>query len=367
MADDDFSIGVEEEYQLVDRDSGALSPDIDEVFPAARDRVSDDVSHELQQAQIEIGTPVCRTLDEVRAQLVRLRSEVDAAAAGRGLAIVAAGSHPLASPDVGSITDEPAYRQLADRYAHLAHEQVIFGCHVHVGIGDRDLAIAAMNHARPWLPVLLALSTSSPFWDGRDTGYASYRSEVFARWPTAGSPEVLESRADYDEVVRQLLATGGIDEPARIYWDARPSARYETIEVRIADVCTSVDDAVLIAGLVGGLLRYGVAMARAGTPLPRARPEVLRAARWRAARSGLADTLVDVAGTRSAPATDVVEQLLATLEPALEEWGELERVTTLVRQVVARGTSAQRQREVCQRDGSLDDVVTWLIGETARS
>ena len=140
------------------------------MFPDAHDRVDDDVSHELQLAQIEIGTPVCRSLDDVRAELVRLRGEVGAAAADRGLAIVAAGSHPLPSVAGSDITDEPDYQLIAEQYAHLAREQVIFGCHVHVGIADRELAVAAMNHARPWLSVLLALSASSPFWDGLDTG-----------------------------------------------------------------------------------------------------------------------------------------------------------------------------------------------------
>ena len=363
---DDFSIGVEEEYQLIDRESGALAAGIDEVLAVADDQVSDDVSHELQQAQIEIGTPICRTLEEVRAELVRLRTAVGAAAAERGLAIVAAGSHPVASVDGGGITDEPEYRMIAEQYAHLAREQVVFGCHVHVGIADRELAIAAMNHARPWLPVLLAVSTSSPFWDGIDTGYASYRCVVFTRWPTAGSPELLASRAEYDEVVRQLLATKTIDDRARIYWDARPSARYETIEVRIADVCTSIDDAVMVAGLVGALLRHGAAAALAGEPPPPARPEIVRAARWRAARYGMTDELIDVVGTKSAPAPDIARKLLTVLEPSLDEWGELELVTSLVEQVVERGTSAERQRKLLHRTASLDAVVDWLVDETAR-
>jgi carboxylate-amine ligase len=362
----DFSIGVEEEYQLVDRASRALSARIDDVFPDAHDRVDEDVSHELQQAQIEIGTPICRTLDDVQRELTRLRDEVGAAAASRGLAIVAAGSHPMPSLADTDITNESDYRLIAEQYAHLAREQVIFGCHVHVGVADRELAIAAMNHARPWLPVLLALSGSSPFWDGVDTGYASYRSEVFARWPTAGPPELFASRAEYDEVVRQLMATGSIDDPARIYWDARPSVRYETVEVRIADVCTSVDDAVLVAGLAGGLIRHGAAAALAGGEPSAARPEIMRAARWRAARYGMSGDLVVVTESRSAPAADVVRHLLGVLGPSLAEWGELERVTELVEQVVARGTSAQRQRRMLERGATLPDVVDWLVDETAR-
>ena len=270
---DDFTIGVEEEFQLVDPETRELRPGVDQVLPEAQERTSAaEVSHELQQSQIEIGTPVCRTLAEARAELVRLRAEVRESAAHRGLTIVAAGSHPSSRLDHQRITEIDDYRQIADNYAHLADEQVVFGCHVHVGVADRELAIAAMNHIRPWLAPLVALSSSSPFWSGADTGYASYRSEVFGRWPTAGAAEPFASRAEYEEVVDQLLSTGSIDAPARIYWDVRPSARYDTLELRVADVCTSVDDAVLVAGLAGALVRQGVTCAEAGEPHARRPP-----------------------------------------------------------------------------------------------
>ncbi len=367
MAADDFTIGVEEEFQIVEPTSRDLDPSVDEILAEARRRTApEQVSHELQQTQIEIGTPICRGLDEVRAELRRLRSEVATAATGRGLAIAAAGTHPFVKPDEERFTDKDAYLALADRYAHLASEQKVFGCHVHVGIADRELAIATMNHIRPWLATMLALSASSPFWAGLDTRYASYRTEVFGRWPTAGPPELFSSAAEFDDVVAQLLGTGSIDAPARIYWDVRPSAKFATLELRVADVCTSLDDAVMIAGLAGGLVRHGAALAAAGRPPDAVRPEVLRAARWQAARYGISGDLVDVGALRAAPATDVVGRLLADLDPALDEWGEREHVTDLVHQVVARGTSAQRQREVYRRRGSLDDVVDWLLAETSR-
>jgi len=222
---EDFTIGVEEEYQLVDPTSRRLVAQVDRVLPVAEQQAPDEVSHELQETMIEIGTPVCRTLEEVRAELIRLRTTVGAAAASRGVRIVAAGSHPTSPTDEEHITDQPGYREIAGRYAHLATEQKVFGCHVHVGVADRDLGIAAMNMMRPWLPVLLALSASSPFWGGIDTGYASYRSVVFGRWPTAGPAETFASRAEYDRVVDDLLATESIDDRARLYWDVRPSAR----------------------------------------------------------------------------------------------------------------------------------------------
>lgn len=362
----DFTIGVEEEYQLVDRASRAAAARVDDVFPAAIARVGNDhVSHELKQTQIEVGTPVRTTLGEVRAELARLRTEVGAAANDCGLAIVAAGSHPTAPLVANDFVDDPHYRELVARYAHLAQELVVFGCHVHVGVVDKEEAIAALNFVRPWLPVLLAVSTSSPFWDGGDTGYASYRSEVFGRLPTAGLPEPFSSRAEFDEVVAQLLATDTIDAPTSVHWDARPSARYETVEIRIADMCTSLDDAVLLAGLAGALVREGVTACRSGRQVLAVRPEIVRAARWRAARYGLTGDLIDVIDICTRPAGDVVARLLELLTPALDRWGELDHMSGLVDQVLQRGTSAQRQRAVFDEKQSLTDVIDWLVDETA--
>jgi glutamate---cysteine ligase / carboxylate-amine ligase len=364
-ASSDFTIGVEEEYQLVDPTTRALSADVEAIFAAAAQRAPGEVAHELQQTQIEIGTPVCTSLAEVREALVRLRSEMTAAVATRGLVIVAAGTHPFAAADGGVITDAPEYRAIAGRYAQLAREQIVFGCHVHVGVTDREVAIAAMNGMRAWLPVILALSASSPYWNGRDTGYSSYRSVVFGRWPTAGPAEHFSSRAEFDEVVAQLLATGGIDDRARLYWDVRPSAKYETLEVRIADVCTDMDHAVMIAGLCGGLVRRTVADALAGRGSDPVRPEIVRAARWRAARYGIGADLIDVVGGRSAPAADVVGQFVEFIGDALEEWGERSTVVEMVAQTLRRGTSAAAQRNEFRRRGEIVDVVDWLVAATA--
>lgn len=360
----DFTVGVEEEYQLVDLETRALHSGVDDVLPGAHARVGDDVEAELQQSQIEIGTPVCNDLGEVRAELRRLRAEVASAAAAQGLALAAAGTHPFSRWQDNRITEKEAYVALADRYAHLAREQIVFGCHVHVAIGDQELAIQTMNQARPWLSPLLALSASSPFWQGTDTDYASYRTEVFGRWPTAGAPEAFASRAEFDRVVEELIATGSIDDRARLYWDVRPSARYETLEFRIADVCTSLDDAVMLAGLIGALVRRGAALAESGAPIPTVRPEMVRAATWRAARNGISADLVDVVGLRSAPARQVVDGLLAFVRPALDEWDEWDEVSALVAGVFERGTSAARQRELHRRTGSLSDVVDWIVAET---
>lgn len=359
-----LTVGVEEEYQLVDAETLALRPGIRQVLPTATAAVGDQVEPELHESQIEVGTMVCDTLDQVRAELALLRVRVAAAAETEGFRLVAAASHPFARRVDQRVTAQPAYEALAERYGRLADEQLVFGCHVHVAIDDPELAIRVMNRARPWLAPLLALSTSSPFWEGADTTYSSYRTEVFGRWPTTGTPSAFRSRADYDEMVSELLATGSIDAPARLYWDVRPSARYPTLEFRVPDVCTSIDDAVLLAGLVRGLVATCADQALADVEEPLVRPELLRSAAWRAARHGVDADLVDVHRLRAVPAAEVVRALASFVRPSLEAVGDWEVVTDHLDQVLARGTSARRQREQLAKAGDLAAVVTWLADET---
>ena len=364
---EDLTVGVEEEYQLVDAESGALTPGISDVLPAARDEVGSQVEPELHQSQIEVGTAVCRTIDDIRAELARLRTGVAGAAEAKGYRLVAAGTHPDARRDAQEVTPRRAYRALAEQYGHLAKEQLVFGCHVHVAVSDVELAIQVMNHLRPWLAPLLALSASSPFWEGDDTSYASYRTEVFSRWPTTGTPPPFSSRAEYDRLVDDLVAIDAIDGPARLYWDVRPSAKYSTLEIRVPDVCTSIDDAVLVAALARALVATGIEAVHGGRPAPDVRPEILRSATWRAAHDGIDGTLVDVVGRQAAPARDVVQGVIDVAADALDHFGDRGRVDEQVETLFARGTSARRQREVRRREQSLSAVVDWLCTETCAS
>jgi carboxylate-amine ligase len=315
---------------------------------------------------IETNTPVCTTLAEVREALRRSRRALVEVAGRQGLAIAAAGTHPFSSWADQEVTDKPRYHNLAADFRQVFREEVVFGCHVHVGFDDREAAIQTMNRVRPWLPVLLALSANSPFWLGADTGYASYRTEVWNRWPTAGMPQAFDSRAEYDRLVETLVATGTLREATKLYWDVRPSARQETLEFRVADVCMEVDEAVMVAGLVRALAVTAHAAADRGDPDPRPRPELLRAAKWRAARHGLDADLVDVLGRRARPAADLVEAFLTEVRPALEEAGDLGEVTELVRATLAGGTGAARQRQAFRRTGRLEDVVDLVVEATAR-
>lgn len=366
VSPDDFTIGVEEEYQIVHPETRELRSRAQRILPRAAHAVGEEVQSELYLSQIEIGTPICRTLTEVRAELVRLRREVISAAEREGSRIAAAGTHPFSHWGEQKITPRERYREIAEGYQQLAREHLIFGCHVHVGISDRETSIQVMNRVRPWLAALLALASNSPYWLGMDTGYASFRTEIWRRWPMAGTPHVFSSRAEYDRLVEELIATGSVSDGTKIYWDVRPSARFETLEFRVTDVCLTVSEAVMVAGLACALARTCAAEAERGDPAPSVRPEVLRAAKWRAARFGLEGELIDTAEGVSVPARQLVEKLLDYVRPSLEETGEWDEVSALVHEVLDRGTGAARQREIFTRAERLEDVIDFIIAETAR-
>lgn len=363
---EDFTIGVEEEYQIIDPATRELRSRQQQILPIAKKALGEEVQPEAQLSQIEIGTPVCRSLSEVRAELVRLRRELIAAAAKDGNQIAAAGTHPFSEWKEQQVTPKERYQGLMRDYQQLTRELMIFGCHVHVGISDPEMAIQVMNRSRMWLAPLLALAASSPFWFGTDTGYASYRTEVWGRWPISGPPLIFSSHAEYQKLVKDLVATGAVEEATKIYWDARLSERYPTVEFRITDVCMTVDEAVMVAGLVRSLARTCYEQAQGDKPFPATRHEVIRAAHWRAARYGLDTDLIDVEAMRAVPAHELVEKFLAFVRPSLEEYGDWDEVSLLVRQTMQQGNGAARQREVYQRTGRLEDVVDFIVAQTLK-
>ena len=356
-----FTIGVEEEFFLVDRESRALRPRAERVLAVAKERLGEQVSFELHLAQVETGTVICSTLQELRDDIFRLRRGLMEAAAQEDSCILPAGTHPFSDWIGQQTTPSPRYEELDEAYQQLVWEQLVCGCHVHVCVPDPDLAIAIMDHTRPWLSILRALTTNSPFWNGVDTGYASYRMELFDRWPTTGAPPALGTRKDYDELVELLVATEVVSDASKIYWDIRPSMRYSTVEYRVADVVPSIDEVVMLAGLSRALTRVGAAAVEAGVAVPDVSGEVLRAARWRAARYGLSERLVDVAGGRAVPAGQLVEDLLAHLRDDLEAYGEWEEISSITRRVASEGNGTTRQRRIFAERGNHRDVVDGLI------
>jgi carboxylate-amine ligase len=363
---EDFSIGVEEEFQIVDATTRALRPRAGRLLRHAEAALGDHVTNELYLSQIEIGTGVCGTLREVRSELVRHRRALIEAARREGSRIAAAGTHPFSHWEDQSLTPKPRYFGLADDFRQVTREQIIFGCHVHVGIADREAAVQVMNRAGPWLAPLVALAANSPFWLGIDTGYSSYRSELFQRFPMTGTPQAFSSRAEFDDLVATLVATGMIDDGSNLYWDIRPSSHVETLEFRVTDVCMTVDETVMIAGLVRALARACHDDWLAGRPVEPVRPELLRAAKWQASRFGLEGSLIDVQAHRAVPAPELVESLVRYVRPWLEEAGDWDEVWELVSETLKRGNGARRQREALERTGRMDDVVDLIVSETER-
>jgi carboxylate-amine ligase len=347
-----ITFGVEEEFFLVDTATGALVAGSARVLPGARDRLGAGVTTELNLCQIEADTPVCTTLEQLRAELGRLRRDLTAAARAEGLAVVALGTHPFSDwQDQQVDSDNPRYAVMEERYEVLARQQVICGCHVHLGLGNRDLEILVLDRVRPWLPVLLALSANSPFWHGVDTGYASYRTEIFNRWPTAGMPPELGSRTQYEALVAQLVSAGAIADSTHLYWYARPSARFPTLEFRVCDVGLGVDDALAVAGLIRGLAWVCAADAIVGSPKPAANPSLLDAAVWRAARFGLTDRLIHPLTAEPEPAAVVVQALLDIARPGLEAHDDWAEISDLVARILTDGTGADRQRAAFEAGG----------------
>lgn len=360
----DVVIGVEEEFHLVDLESRSAVPRVPELLDELQSLDGEAFAAELKPSIIETNSRPTTDLADLRTDLVRLRGMLAHIADARGLGVVGAGSVPLIDGSGQGITPSPRYERMRDEYQMLAFEQQICGTQVHVDVPDRDAAIAVMQHSAPWLPVLLALSASSPFWKSEDTGYASSRTLAWHRWPTAGPPAPLRDAADYDALIGDLLASGTMSDPGMVYFDMRPSAHQDTVEVRICDAGPSVDGVVLIAGLSRALVRHGVRAHLEGRPTPSYRAELLRAASWRAARSGLEGDLVDVPGRDLVPPSRALRLMLEHLADDLDEAGDRAVVEELALEALARGSSAARQRQRANRSGGLEAVVDMLVAET---
>jgi carboxylate-amine ligase len=367
MADDNelTSIGVEEEFHVVDlesRASVAHGPSLLRQLPDGP------YTAELHPGTVEVNLPQCTTLGALRDQLVRSRGQLITVAGAMRLGIVAAGTVPLIDHRGPDVSPSARYERILSDYQLLAREQIICGAHVHVQVSDRDLAVAIAHRVGPHLPVLLALSASSPFWMGEDSGYASVRSVLWRRWPTTGWDSDVASAAEHDALVADLLASGTIIDAGMVYFDIRPSAHLPTLELRVADACPDLDDVVMIAGLFRALVRREAEQERAGVPHWHRPSSLTRVATWRAARSGLEGPLLDLPRSpRPVPAADAVRRLLTDLRPQLEAVGDWETVSQLVEQALIRGSSAARQRAVHESRGRLTDVVDDLLKATQPS
>lgn len=367
MDNSEFTLGVEEEYQIIDPQTHQLCGRASQIIKSASKILGEDtVQPELYSSQIEIATSVCQNLAEVRQELIRCRRTVIEAAQREGRVIGAAGIHPFSDWKQQQVTPKSRYQKLKREFQQLISEMIIFGCHVHVGLEDRSIAIQVINRARVWLSVFIALSANSPFWLGQHTGYASYRTELWNRLPLTGPPLIFSDYEEHENLVKALINTNVIKDATNIYWDIRLSKKFPTIEFRVADVCLTIDETVAIAGLIRGLARTCYQEVINNTPLVAVRHELLMSAHWCAARYGLTGNLIDVIKERAVPAKELVHQFLDYIRPALEEFGDWEEISSLVERILEQGNGAQRQMAIYQETNSYDEVVELIVTQTAQ-
>ena len=365
------SVGVEEELLLVDTGTGraravagaVLGPDTDVLAADIRQPGNKALKAELQCEQVETGTKPCTSLDELEAEIRRWRRAASERAGRVGAAVAALATSPL--PVEPSLSPSPRYRRMAEEFGLTAQEQLTCGCHVHVEVASAEEGVAVLDRIRPWLAPLVALSANSPFWQGRDTGYCSYRSQVWGRWPSAGPVERFGSARAYRSAVRAMLDSGTILDEGMVYFDARLSRRYPTVEIRVADVCLDAEDTVLIAALVRGLVMTAIRDWHAERPPAEIRTALLRLAGWRAARSGLDGQLVHPLTLTPAPAEVVTHALLHHVGEALWECGDLDLVSARLSKVHRRGNGAQVQRAAWKAHGDLSGVVAEAMSRTS--
>ncbi|MFH8758125.1 glutamate--cysteine ligase [Streptomyces atroolivaceus] len=358
------TVGVEEELLLVDAESGDPRALSTAVLALAERRAEGDsvFESELHDQQLEFATEPRGRMEDLAEEIRRWRAEAAHSAAEAGAAVAALATSPMpVSPSIGG---DERYRWLAQRFGLTAQEQLTCGCHVHVSVESDEEGVAVLDRVRPWLPVLLALSANSPFWQGQDTSYDSYRSRVWGRWPSAGPVDVFGSAERYHEQVRALVGTGVLRDEGMIYFDARLSHRYPTVEFRVADVCLDPADTVLLATLARGLVETAARAWRAGDPADPVPVTVLRMAAWQAARSGMERQLLHPLTMRPEPAADVAQALLAHVGDALEDSEDIGPADKALRAVLTRGTGARSQRELLEGSDSLRTVVTECAART---
>jgi len=360
-----LTLGIEEEYQIIDPQTRELRSYITQILDEGRLILREQVKPELHQSMVEIGSSVCQTPAELRNDLIRLRGAIMDLAAKNGLKIAAAGTHPFSSWMTQEITPQERYMGVKQDMQELAQRLLIFGTHVHVGIEDREFLIDAMNVVRYLLPHMLCLSTSSPFWMGRLTGLKSYRSIIFRNFPRSGIPRVFQSWADFSYLVDTLVQTNSIPDGSKIWWDVRPNQSYPTLEFRICDVCTRVDEAVCMVAIFQAIIAKLWKLRRDNMTFRVYPHDLIEENKWRAVRYGLDGKLIDFGKQQELPARDLIRELIEWfIDDVVDELGSRKEVEYVYR-ILQEGSSADRQLATYQRTGDLKAVVDQLIEETS--
>jgi carboxylate-amine ligase len=361
-----FSLGIEEEYQTIDPVTRDLRSHIQtEMLEQGKLRLQERVKAEMHTSVIEVGTRVCRNIDEARDDIYELRREMIKLARENGLVLVAGATHPFADWRKQGIYPDPRYHQVVKDLQLVARANLIFGLHVHVGIEDREAAIRIMNSIRYFLPHIMALATNSPFWLGLNTGYKGYRAKVFENFPRTGIPDAFQSYSEFENYVNLLVRTNCIDNAKKIWWDIRPHPYFSTVEVRACDIPLRAEETVAIAALIQATVVYLWKLQEGNQDFRQYARPLLMENKFRAVRYGLDGKLIDFGKQVEVPLRDLLEEYLALIDPVVDELGSREAIDG-VRKIMETGTGADRQLKVFEESkGDLKAVVDYMVLETA--
>ena len=358
-----FTIGVEEEFQIIDPATCELRSHVMQLVSAASPAIADQVKHEMHQSIVETGTNICENVGELHNEMLRTRGELVAAAERAGLQVAAAGTHPFSSWIDQVISPGERYQHIVEELQQLARSLLIFGMHIHVAMPDKQTTIDMMNMVRYFVPHLLALSTSSPFWMGRNTGLKSFRTTVFRRFPRTGIPEQFESWSAYENFVNLLVKLNCIDTGKKIWWDVRPHPTFGTLEFRMCDVTTKVEEAVAIAALTQALVVKLHRLYKNNQSWRLYRRALIEENKWRAARYGIEGKLIDLGKEQEVPMRALIPELLELVDDVVDDLGSRPAVN-YVNTIMKEGTSAERQMRVYEQTNDLKAVVRHIVAET---
>ncbi|MFZ1919657.1 MAG: carboxylate-amine ligase [Terriglobales bacterium] len=359
-----FTLGIEEEYQTVDPETRDLRSHIHaEIIEKGKLILQERVKPEMHQSVVEVGTSVCANIKEAKTELKSLRREMIRLARENGLRLASAATHPFGDWRVQEVTADDRYKNIVEDMQLVARANLIFGLHVHVGIEDRETAIHMMNHARYFVPHLLALSTNSPFWLGMETGLKSYRCKVFDKFPRTNMPDFFPSWGEYENYIKLLIKTNSIDNAKKIWWDIRPHPFFTTLEFRVCDIPMRVDETIALAALIQATVAKLYKLYESNQGFRLYRRSLLMENKWRAARYGIDGKLIDFGKQMEVPERDLIEEYLAFVDDVLDELGSREEVE-YIREIMKNGTGADRQLQVYRETGDMKAVVDYIIEET---
>ncbi|MFA7447287.1 MAG: carboxylate-amine ligase [Weeksellaceae bacterium] len=360
-----FTIGVEEEYQIIDAESRDLVSHVYKIIKGGKPTLKESLKHEMHASAVELGTGICNNVAQVRVELTDLRKQLIAIAHEQGLRISGGGTHPFSDWKLNAIVSGDRYNKIVSDLGDVARENLVFGLHVHVGIPNREEGLRIQNVVRYFLPHIFALSTNSPFWLGRNTGFKSYRQEVFAKFPRTGIPSYFSSIAEFDHYINILIKTQTIDNAKKIWWDLRIHPEYPTIEFRICDMPFTIEETVCISAIVQSLVAKIYKMHRQNTSFREYRRIFIAENKWRAGKNGVNAELIDFGKEESVPYEDLLEELIDFVDDVVDEL-DCRKEVAYAREILKMGTGADRQLKVFEQTGDLKKVVDFMIQETEK-